>query len=260
MKDKGYLEVRARTVTKANELITKSRFDLSLLQQKIVLYLISQISPYDEDFKLYEFSIAEFLKVVGWNVDSGGNYAFLKQALQEISNKSLWVKLEDGRETLLRWIERPFIDFNNGVVQIKLDELMKPYLLQLKENYTTYELAYTLLFRSRYSLRLYEIAKSIHFHELQEYKRKYLVDELKVMLGAEKNKEYRDFKRNALQKAVDEINKYSDKIITYEELKRGRKVLAIEFTIKTKDVVERMKLRESIDRKLGPDQLTFWDL
>ena len=36
---------RERKVTKANELIQKSRFSLSAQQQKIVLFLISQITP-----------------------------------------------------------------------------------------------------------------------------------------------------------------------------------------------------------------------
>lgn len=51
MKENKYLELRNKTVTKANDLIQKSRFNLSLQQQKIVLYLISQVTPFDEDFK-----------------------------------------------------------------------------------------------------------------------------------------------------------------------------------------------------------------
>ena len=62
---KNYIQMRQNTVVKANELIQKSRFSLSLQQQKIVLYLISQITPFDEDFKLYEFSIIEFCRVSG---------------------------------------------------------------------------------------------------------------------------------------------------------------------------------------------------
>ena len=52
-----------KQVVKANDLIQKSRFNLSLQQQKIVLYLISQITPYDEEFKLYEFSILDFCRI-----------------------------------------------------------------------------------------------------------------------------------------------------------------------------------------------------
>ena len=85
--DNTYLAVRNRTVVKANELIQKSRFNLSLQQQKIVLYLISQITAFDEDFKLYEFSINEFCKVCGIDDTSGKNYTDLKNAIKDIKLK-----------------------------------------------------------------------------------------------------------------------------------------------------------------------------
>lgn len=87
--EQKYLEIRENTIIKANELIQKSRFSLSLQQQKIVLYLISQFTPYDEDFKLYNFSIAEFCRVCGITLDSGKNYSDLKAAIKEIADKSI---------------------------------------------------------------------------------------------------------------------------------------------------------------------------
>ena len=53
----NYMDARNLMVVKRNDLILKSRFNLSLQQQKIVLYLISQITPYDEEFKKLEFSL-----------------------------------------------------------------------------------------------------------------------------------------------------------------------------------------------------------
>ena len=47
----------------------------------VVLYLISQITPFDEDFKQYEFDIREFCKVCGIDYDNGGNYELLKQQI-----------------------------------------------------------------------------------------------------------------------------------------------------------------------------------
>lgn len=260
MRSKKYLESRCKIITKANSLIQKARFDLSLQQQKVILYLISQINPYDEQFKLYTFDIQNFCRVIGADDTSGGNYSYLKNQIKEISDKSIWVRLEDGRETLVRWIQKPYIDEKSGTIQIRLDEDMKPFLLQLKRNYTTYELAYTLLFNSKYSLRLYEVVKSFHYHELEEYKHKFTVDELKVMMGAEVYTQYKGFKQNALKKAVEEINKYSDKEISYNEIKEGRKVKEIEFIIKSKDSSDIIQLRTAIDLELGPEQLTFWDI
>ena len=71
---------RYNTVIKANTLIQRSRFSLSAQQQKIVLFIISQIEPYDEEFKLYEFKITEFCKLCGIE-PKGDIYNFLKEHL-----------------------------------------------------------------------------------------------------------------------------------------------------------------------------------
>ncbi len=257
--EQRYLEARQNTVVKANELIQKSRFSLSLQQQKVVLYLISQITQFDEDFKLYEFSITEFCKVCGIDYDSGKNYADLKNAIKEITDKSIWVKLQNGKETLLRWIEKPYIDERSGIVQIKLDADMKPYLLQLKENFTQYELLWTLNFRSKYTIRLYELVKSIHFHELETYQREFAIDELRRMLGAETYKSYQTFKSRVLIPAIDEINNYSDKIVSFEPIKNGRAVSKIRLTIGTKPPLDRIKIQSDIEKEFGLNQLTLWD-
>lgn len=257
--DERYLDLRKNTVVKANELIQKSRFNLSLQQQKVVLYLISQITPYDEDFKLYEFSINEFCRVCGIDATSGNNYADLKNAIKEIADKSIWIKLENGKQTLVRWIEKPYINENSGIIQIKLDADMKPYLLQLKRNYTQYELLWTLNFKSKYTIRLYELVKSIHFHELEDYSREFELDDLRRMLGAETYKTYQTFKSRALEPAIREINGYSDKNVSYEPIKRGRAVVKIVLTVSSKDTFDKIKLQSEIEKQFGLNQMTLWE-
>lgn len=259
MRDDQYLEVRNKTVKKANELIQKSRFNLSLQQQKIVLYLISRISPTDENFSLYQFSIQEFCRVCGIDESSGGNYQVLKAAIKEIRDKSIWVTLSDGRETALAWIEKPYIDPGNGVIQVRLDEDMKPFLLQLKQNFTSYELLWTLRFKSKYTIRLYELVKSLHFHDLDPFTKIFDLEELKRLLGAETYKTYQAFKERVLIRAVREINDYSDKSLSYDVIKSGRAVSKIKFTISSKDSLEAAKIRSDIEKELGFDQLTLWD-
>lgn len=251
---------RDRYVVKANELIQKSRFNLTLQQQKIVLYLISQIERNDKEFKLYSFSIQQFCKVCGINYTSGKNYNDLKEALKEIAQKVLWIKLPNGKETTVRWIEKAYIDRNTGTIEIRLDEDMKPYLLQLRDNFTQYELVWTLQFNSKYSIRLYELIKSIHYHDLDPYERTYDIDELKRLLDAETYKTYQHFKDRALQVAVDEINSTSDKLVSFVPIKDGRAVKKIQLHIESKDQGERIKLRKAIEQDLGSNQVSMWEM
>ena len=69
MTDITIREQREKIIVKANALIEKSRFELSIQQQKIILYLISKISRQDTEFSLYDviklkFSLKESIEVV----------------------------------------------------------------------------------------------------------------------------------------------------------------------------------------------------
>lgn len=239
-----------RRVVKANDLIQNSRFNLTLQQQKIVLYLISQIRPEDKEFKLYEFSIGEFCKVCGIDETSGKNYKDLKAAIKEIADKSLWVETETGEETLLRWIEKPYINKKNGLIKIRLDEDMKPFLLQLKKNFTKYELLWTLHFKSKYTIRLYELVKSIHSYDLVEYKRIFTLDKLRTLLGAENYTTWQTFKARALEPAINEINNYSDKLVSYQVIKKGRSVDKIELTVASRDGLEKLRIAAILENDI----------
>lgn len=261
MKEETYLDIRNKVVVKRNDLIQKSRFSLSLQQQKIILYLISQITPYDKDFKEYSFDIQEFCKVCGIDYESGRNYELLKEQVGAICAKFVWVETENGDETILRWIEKPTLSKGNGTIRIKLDNLMMPYLLDLKENFTQYELVYTLHFKSKYTIRLYELIKSIHFHELESYKRRFSVKELRRILDAENYKTFQHFRDRVLEPAVREINENSDKTVSYTAIKDKRSFSYVEFMVKSKDIIEVVKLRDAIDKEMGidPDQMTLFD-
>ncbi len=253
------IEARNKMVVKANDLIQKSRFDLSLQQQKIILYLISQIQPIDKEFKLYEFSVVDFCKVCGIDPESGDKYKDIKKAIKDIADKSIWIKTEYDEETLLRWVEKPYINRNSGTIKIKLDADMKPYLLQLKSNFTQYELIYTLRFRSKYSIRLYELIKSIHYKDIVEYKRAFSVEKLKELLNGENYNQYKDFKKRVLIPSINEINANSDKEISINELKRGNRVEYIELIVKSKSVDDMIKTRIRIEDELGLDQFSLYD-
>lgn len=228
---------RYNIVVKSNSLIQQSRFSLSTQQQKIILFIISQIEPYDEELKLYTFKITDFCNVCG--IEPQGNmYNLIKRQIKSISDKSLWIETEQGQETLVRWIEKPYIDKKSGTIQIKLDEDMKPYLLQLKEKFTEYELIYTLNFKSKYSIRLYEFLKSIHYNKLQAYTQTISIDKFQKVLDSN-YENFKDFHTRVLKPAQKEINAYSDIIFEYELITEGRRTTAIKITVNPKPVSDK---------------------
>jgi len=256
VKDKEHLEAkklseaRGQLIVKRNDLIQKSRHQMDLQEQKIILYMISKIKPKDNDFTTQTFSIAEFCRLCGFDSDSGGNYAYIKKTLKTLSDRSIWVTLDNGSETIMRWLTDVTISKQSGLVQLKLDDKLKPYLLELHENFTQYELVYTLAMRSQYSARLYELLKSYQYKKYAIF----TLDELKRLLFAENYERNPDFKRRVLDTATKEINKLTDIWVTYELIKAGREYASVEFRVNQKDVGGRLSahghIGEVIDRRV----------
>jgi len=241
-------ELQNYKVVKSNDIIQKSRFNLQLQEQKIILYLISKIKPTDIELKEHTFLIKEFCQVCGLDDDNGANYKYIRQTLKNLRDKSIWVTLDDGLETLFAWIDTVKMDKQTGQVIIKISDMLKPYLLHLKEHYTQYELLYTLAMKSQYSIRLYELLKSYEY----QHKKLFKIRDLKRLLFAENYTRFPDFKRKVLDIALREINNLSDLNVTYIAIKQGRKFEEIEFRITIKNNLdEKMttwtKINEIID-------------
>ena len=265
------LNERERKIRKSNELIQKSRYRMTAQQQKIMLYIIAHIPPDATGFEEYTFSIPEFCRVCGI-YKSKALYQEIKKSITGIKAlETLWVQNKDGEEETLDWIQKAKIiekGPGSGYVKITLDNGMVPYLLQLKKNFTQYELIYTLKFKSKYSLRLYELIKSVHFHELEDYEREYSVEYLRDFLipkaeentGKNEYREFKDFKKRVLIPAIKEINEYSDKTIEMEQVQKGKKIVSIRFKISTKRTLEQLFLRDKINKELdqvSEDQVSF---
>lgn len=243
----GYelVSLRNNKVVKANALVQQSRHSFSVQQQKVLLFLISQLKPDQKEFEWQTFEIAEFCRVCGFT-DAGKNYKDLKEALLDLTNKGFWLKLED-KEVTVRWVDRAEITPDSGVVGVKMDEMMKPFLLELKERFTAYELKYTLTMRSKYSVRLYELLKSYAGgYESARFE----LDRLKILVGAEK-KVWGDVQRKVLEVAVKEINEVTDLRVSYEPIKKGRAFVAVLFSIAVKkDMQSQLQTERAIYQRV----------
>lgn len=193
-------------VVKSNEIIQKSRFSMSVQQQKIMLFLISKIKPTDTANQLYCISILDFLNVTDM-CDSGNNYSEVKKALKTIADKSMWLTKPNGKEVLLRWLDRIEIDTKTNLISVRFHEDMFPYLLDLREKYTQYSLENILPMRSKYGIRLYELLRS---YANMDSAMTIEIDELRQRMDCTQYERFPDFRRFALNPALDDINTFTD--------------------------------------------------
>lgn len=240
MDEQKYLALRDRVVVKSNQLIQQSRFRLNLQQQKMVLYIVSQIQYSDDDLKLYTFEINDFCRVCGIDSVGGKQYANLKDSLQQLRDKSLYITLEDESQILVGWLQNVFLSPKKTTFSVLIDPFLKPYLLHLRENFTKFELVYTLRMKHKASPRLYEILKSYHYDGLKPYEKDFDIDELRRLLDAD-NPTYQQFKyfnQFLLKPAINEINAQTDIHVTATPLRTGRKVFAMRIRIERRDNIE----------------------
>lgn len=207
-------------VAKSNDLIQKSRFSMTLQENKLLLYLISKIRPMDIGDEIYSISIREFCKVCNIDYNSGENYADAKKALKAIADKSIWVRQADGNEVLLRWLNRVRLNKSTNCFDISFHVDMLPYLYDLQARYTRYSLNNVLTMQSKYGVRLYELLKSYQFKKGEI---KFTVDELRTRLDASGYKRYPDFRRFVLEKALEDINRCSDISVSYTPYSSGNR-------------------------------------
>jgi Protein involved in initiation of plasmid replication len=226
-------QLRNQKVIKSNELVQQRTHMLSVQEQKIVLFLISQLKPEQKEFDYQTFDIIDFCEMCGIDHRSGKHYAALKSAIKSLSDRSMWVigEGEKGKkETLMRWLLKAEIEAGSGKIGVMIDPDMKPFLLELRERYTQFDLIYTLGMKSKYSVRLYEILKS--YEKLNEpvY---FTLERFKEAMGTEYDR-WADVKRRIVEPALKEINLLSDLSVIYSTGKKGKSIVSITFLLRVK--------------------------
>jgi len=209
-------------VKKSNKLVV-SRYDLSLIEQKLILTGISMIDRGDKDFRDYRFYVNDYFELTDGNAKE--NYTQIKRAFRNLASKTLEIKKDDGKVLIASWLSSA--EIGRGYVDVLFDPKLKAYLLQLKECFTTYELKNILFLHSIYSVRLYEYLKQ--YEGLGGIKAN--VDELKHILKIP-NYTISNIKQRILVPVQKELRMLTDIVFEYDFVKHGNKFTEIKFKIK----------------------------
>ncbi len=166
-------------VVKSNKLV-EARYRLTLREQRLILYMISTIRSDDEDFKPYRIAVREFAGMMGL-VDNGA-YKAVKAITKGLIEKVLEIETPVGL-LQIAWLSSALYHDKEGYVELCFDPKLKPYLLHLKECFTSYKLENVVKLDSMYSIRIYELLKQ--YQKIGG--RTFNIEELRKILGIADN-------------------------------------------------------------------------
>ncbi len=214
-----------KLIRKSNYLIEAS-YKLSAVEQKIILTLVSMIKPDDREFKKYLLKIGNIAQMIGLNTKS--DYSYIKGATKNLLGKVFTITTPKS-ELQTHWFSSVEYFDNKGEVEITFDPKLKPFLLQLKERFTTYRLQEAVQLKSSFSIRMLELLHQ--YEKLGE--RIFEIRKLRTLLGVEEDqyKLYADFKKRVILPAQKELAEKTNISFEFEEIKNSYAVEKLRFKI-----------------------------
>jgi plasmid replication initiation protein len=216
---------------------------------QIFLHLVSKIGGVDEFGKYlqseqlqkcYVLTAKEFSRVFDTNIDN--SYRALRKAIDKLMKADIKIeKPEDGGFYRINICSMAEYNKKSGGITVHFTDHIMPYLAQVKQKFVLYNLKEIANFGSLYTTRLYEL--------IQEFKETgwilKSVDQLRNLFAVDKSfKKYNDLKKRTFAHACQEINDNYDMGLRFEEIKEGRKVVAVKFFFK-KTLVHKVTNRKT---------------
>lgn len=234
-------------VVQSNKLIEAHyKQEYTIQEQRTVLWLIGKVHKEDyiyrqkNELKELIISAAEYADLMGIPVKHV--YRDAKKIGESLMEKVLAIKEENGW-LLVHWVSS--MRYENGIINIKIHPDLIPYLIDLKEKFTSFKLENILYLNSSYAIKIYQLLAQ--YKEIG--KREITLENLRSMLGIGDKKIYRfygDIRRKILDISKREINTKTDLSFSYKPIKQSRKVVAIQFKITSKEEEKTIALNKKI--------------
>jgi len=222
--------------------ITTARYEYSELQLDLFFYLLSMLKR-DKTDGVYEIVVKDLSAMTGKEY----KYGYLRKATEEMGSRMFEVSTAKNLKQL--WMfQRVEYMIGEGRIEIEFANPIKPYLFDLKDNFTSFQLYAALRLGSKYAKRIYALCSQwrdkgqTQTFSLDEFKRMLaLVDDK----GNEQFERLSDFKRFVLDSSVKQINQHTDLEIGYTLQKRGRSFQNITFTVKAQPLAIVLPIKDN---------------
>ena len=205
-------------VVKHNSLIN-ARSDLIYTsnQLKLICHLIAHIKPTDTNFETKEVSLRE----LGFVGKDSYNYTRFKEEFLQLLTMPFQLP---GTKGWTNWFS--YIEYTDGSIKYAFDERLKSFLLNLKDNFTSYQLKNILSLKSVYAIRMYELLKQYEVAKARTIEIKELRSLLNIPRGYRNNNITK-----LLENVKEELTLKTDLTFNFEVFKKQQKLNEVKFTI-----------------------------
>ncbi len=246
-------------VVKSNQIIQASYF-LTVNEQRLLLACISQLDSREEDLDItkgFTLTVEEAQDLFYSDKDRKNAYRDLKDATENLYRREIKLLENEENYTLTRWISSAIIDGDGLTVTLYFHEQIKPYISQLRNNFTEYRLGNIVQLTSVYAIRMYELIVSWSFNS--SYK-KMEIRELRELLNLDnKYKQHNDFDRYVITPAVKQINEFTDFEIEISFKKKGRSFKFVQLRYQQKEDARKTEEQRKIDRNSANREISSRD-
>nr|WP_287413290.1 replication initiation protein [Pseudodesulfovibrio sp.] len=195
-----------------------SQHKLSEKAQKIMSCLICMVKKDDEDFQEYKFLSKDFQELI--NSKSGSCMSDMIKTANELLDKK--IKIDLGSEILLTHmvVSAKYEKSKGAYIVFKIHPELKPFFLNLKNNYLSYDIQNILSLKSNYSIRLYELLKHKFNQSAKHTKNPFItfsieIDELRNMFQVPSSYNLHKIKTHILEKSLKEFSDKTDIFFKY---------------------------------------------
>jgi plasmid replication initiation protein len=217
---------------------------MTSMEQKLFLILLSTIKKEDTETKTTMFRVRDIADIM--KVTPEALYKDLPKICKSIMSKIVEVKNPNGDWEMFNIITYAKYKARQGVISLELNKQAEPYLIQLKDFFTSFRLENALTLDSKYAIRIYQLTKSNLYRgnyviELEDFKKK-------LKLTQKSYKQFSNINLKVISPSVTEINNKTDINISVDTIKQGKKVVALKFDIKA-DKTNKQKVIVTTSKK-----------
>ena len=222
------------TVTQAHPVV-HACYAMTVNEQRVLLACICQIDPRYAmpDGKTYILTVEQARDLFYTEKNAQNVYRDLATAVEKLYERDVKIKMPNGDILQTRFVQSIVWSPDRLQIQVKFADDIKPYLSELKSNFSSYKLKHIVQLTSIYAIRLY--GWLVSWASQNQFYKELEIDDIRDKLELEnKYQAIGEFKRRVIEPAIRQINANTDfeLDVSYKKIKREIRWIQFRFNQK----------------------------